>query len=90
MPYTSPTFDDYLDRMDEVNPLLRHSYEDLFIVRLGYTYTYNSAGGNTMTTANRNSYSVRFNIEEAGNLLYAFSRLINKNHDTAKHISWLI
>ena len=39
---------------------------------------YNSAGGNTMTTANRNSYSVRFNIEEAGNLLYAFSRLINK------------
>ena len=78
MPYTSPTFDDYLDRMDEVNPLLRHSYEDLFIVRLGYTYTYNSAGGNTMTTANRNSYSVRFNIEEAGNLLYAFSRLINK------------
>lgn len=78
MPYTSPTFEEYLDRMDEVNPLLRHSYEDLFIVRLGYTYTYNSAGRNTMTTANCNSYSVRFNIEEAGNLLYAFSRLIHK------------
>lgn len=78
MPYTSSTFEDYLDRMDEVNPLLRHSYEDLFIVRLGYTYTYNSAGGNTMKTASRNSYSVRFNIEEAGNLLYGFSRLVNK------------
>ena len=32
---------EYLDYMDERNPLLRYSYEDLFIVRLGYTYTYN-------------------------------------------------
>ena len=79
MPYTSPTFDDYLNRMDEVNPLLRHSYEDLFIVRMGYTYTYNSAAGGRLSAGNRNSYSIRFNIEEAGNLLYAFSRLINKN-----------
>ena len=76
MPYTSPTFDDYLDRMDEVNPLLRHSYEDLFIVRLGYTYTYNSAGGNTMTTANRNSYSVRFNIEEASGVMQVVHSII--------------
>ena len=42
MPYRSETFREYLDYMDERNPLLRYSYEDLFIVRLGYTYTYNS------------------------------------------------
>lgn len=78
MPYTSPTFEEYLDRMDEVNPLLRHSYEDLFIVRLGYTYTYNSAGASTMQTAKRNSYSIRLNIEEAGNLMYGISRLTQR------------
>lgn len=77
MPYVSQTFRDYLDYMDNVNPLLRHSYEDLLIVRMGYTYTYNSAGRNAMKAASRNSYSVRFNIEESGNLLYGFSRLFH-------------
>lgn len=77
MPYTSEAFQEYLTRMDEVNPLLRHSYEDLLIVRLGYTYTYNSAGGNAMQAAKRNSYSVRINLEESGNLLWGFSKLFN-------------
>ena len=79
MPYTSAAFDAYLVNMDKVNPLLRYSYEDLFIVRLGYTYTYNSAGATSLKTSQRNSYSIRFNIEEAGNLLYGFSKLINKH-----------
>ena len=82
MPYISGTFHEYLDRMDQINPLLRHSYEDLFIVRLGYTYTYNSAGGNAMNAARHNSYSIRFNIEESGNLLYGLSRLM---HEKPKH-----
>lgn len=77
MPYTSEVFREYLERMDQVNPLLRHSYEDLLIVRLGYTYTYNSAGGNAVVAAKRNSYSVRVNLEESGNLLWAFSKLVN-------------
>ena len=77
MPYRSETFREYLDYMDERNPLLRYSYEDLFIVRLGYTYTYNSSGVTTLKTSQRNSYSIRFNIEESGNLLYLFSRMIN-------------
>lgn len=77
MPYRSETFRDYLDMMDERNPLLRYSYEDLFIVRMGYTYTYNSSGAISSKTAQRNSYSIRFNIEESGNLLYAFSKIVN-------------
>ena len=77
MPYRSETFREYLDYMDERNPLLRYSYEDLFIVRLGYTYTYNSSGATTLKTSQRNSYSIRFNIEESGNLLYLFSRMIS-------------
>ena len=77
MPYRSETFRQYLDLMDEKNPLLRYSYEDLFIVRMGYTYTYNSSGAASLKTSQRNSYSIRFNIEESGNLLYLFSKAIN-------------
>ncbi len=78
MPYRSNTFIEYLNYMDEVNPLLRYSYEDLFIGRLGYTYTHNSAGVTTQQTAKKSSYSIRFNIEESGNLIYGFSKLIHK------------
>lgn len=81
MPYRSNTFIEYLNYMDEVNPLLRYSYEDLFIVRMGYTYTYHSAGASTQQTVKRSSYSVRFNIEESGNLIYGFSKLMKKNPD---------
>ncbi|WP_300726730.1 BamA/TamA family outer membrane protein [uncultured Bacteroides sp.] len=84
MPYTSQAFRDYLNRMDEVNPLLRHSYEDLLIVRLGYTYTYNSSGSSAMKTAKRNSYSIRVNIEESGNLLYAFSKIFHPHPKSGK------
>lgn len=77
MPYRSNTFIEYLNYMDEINPLLRYSYEDLFIVRLGYTYTYNSAGVSTQQTAKKSSYSIRFNIEESGNLIYGLSKLIH-------------
>lgn len=79
MPYRSETFRSYLGEMDQRNPLLRYSYEDLFIVRMGYTYTYNSSGAASMKTAQRNSYSIRFNIEESGNLLYAFSKIVNRH-----------
>lgn len=79
MPYRSETFRKYLDEMDRRNPLLRYSYEDLFIMRMGYTYTYNSSGAASRKTAQRNSYSIRFNIEESGNLLYAFSKIVNRH-----------
>ena len=46
-------------------------------MRMGYTYTYNSAGAAALKTSRRNSYSIRFNIEEAGNLLYAFSKMVH-------------
>ena len=54
------------------------------IVRMGYNYSYNSAGGalvnNTITT---NSYSIRAGFESAGNILYGISKMINmrKNKD---------
>lgn len=77
MPYRSQTFIDYLNEMDEINPLLRYSYENQFILRMGYTYTYNSVGLSALQAARRDSYSFRFNIEESGNLMYLFSKLVN-------------
>ncbi len=87
MPYRSEQFRKYLDYMDDVNPLLRYSYEDLFILRLGYTYTYNSSGFSTMQTARRSSYSIRFNVEESGNLIYGLSKLIHNHprHDAESY-----
>jgi len=64
--------------------ILKYNYENRLIVRMGYNYSYNSAGGalvnNTITT---NSYSIRAGFESAGNILYGISKMINmrKNKD---------
>ena len=63
----------YLEQ--EQNYILKYNYEDRLIVRTGYSYTYNSAGRalrNNSTLGN--SFTVRFNFESAGNLLYALAR----------------
>ena len=78
MPKVSATFSDYLQRMAAINPLVVYAYKDVFIVRMGYTYTYNSRGKSTGNSL-RNSYSFRFNIEESGNLLYGISKVFNKH-----------
>lgn len=78
MPYRSQTFIDYLNSMEDLNPLLRFSYENQLIARMGYTFTYNSVGGSMLQAARKNSYSIRLNIEEAGNILYLFSKWVNK------------
>lgn len=78
MPKVSATFSDYLQRMAAINPLVVYAYKDVFIVRMGYTYTYNSRGKSTGSNL-QNSYSFRFNIEESGNLLYGISKVFNKH-----------
>lgn len=81
MPRKSKGFEEYLDSMILKNSLLAASYEDLLIVRMGYSFTYNSAGYMMMRTPTKNSYSIRLNVEEAGNLLYGASKLF---HSTPK------
>lgn len=70
-----------LNLLDEIspNPLLRYSYEDHLIMRMGYTY---SRTNRRIPTATVNAFaiqpyvsSLRFSVETAGNLLYAISRL---------------
>lgn len=85
MPWISDKFKhDYLDSISNRNYILKYNYENLLIMRMGYSFSYNSAGGmfmNNYTTAN--SYSIRANVESAGNLLCGVSNLFNmqKNED---------
>lgn len=83
MPSISKEFEDKYLNQDQ-NYILKYNYKDRLIVRTGYSYTYNSAGQALMNnTIIGNSYSIRFNFESAGNLLYAFARMTNmkKNED---------
>lgn len=83
LPWISETFrQDYEDKGQ--GDIFDYNYKNRLIVRMGYSYNYNSMGSslvnNTITT---NSYSIRANIESAGNLLYLFSRAtgLRKNSD---------
>ena len=81
VPWKSDNFKAYLENLTDRNSILIKSYEDQLIVRMGYSYIYNSANNLTRTSNKRNSYSIRINLEEAGNLLYAASKTI---HTTPK------
>jgi outer membrane protein assembly factor BamA len=82
MPRKSEQFiKDYLT--DGQNYVMEYNYKDRLIVRTGYMYSYNSsreALGKAVTT---DSYSIRMNIESAGNVLSLISNLVKppKNED---------
>lgn len=83
LPWISETFrQDYEDKGQ--GDIFDYNYKNRLIVRMGYSYNYNSMGSslvnNTITT---NSYSIRANIESAGNLLYVLSKAtgLRKNSD---------
>jgi len=57
MPWISPTFrSEYLDNESNRNAILRYNYEDLFITKIGFGYSY--AKGNV---------AVKTNVETSGN-----------------------
>lgn len=79
MPWISDTFRKlYLEDPDSKNAILRYNYENLFIMKWGYTFTYHSS---PMNAANNNyglnAYTLRAGIETAGNLLYGMSNLFS-------------
>lgn len=69
----------FIDEIAPDNPLLRYSYEDHFIMRMGYTFTRTNRRAPTATV---NALAVqpvitnlRISAESAGNLLYAISHI---------------
>ncbi|MFR2071730.1 MAG: BamA/TamA family outer membrane protein, partial [Bacteroides nordii] len=83
LPWISQKFrEDYINKGQ--NHIFEYNYKNRLIVRMGYSYNYNSAGNALVNnTISSNSYSIRANIESAGNILYAFSKAtsIRKNDD---------
>ena len=67
MPWISDTFrKEYLDNTTSRNSILRYNYEDLFIMRSGFGYSYNNG-----------RWAIKFNAETAGNLLNLFAGTFN-------------
>lgn len=78
MPWISDTFrQEYLESDDPLYAVLRYTYENLFIMKTGYSFTYNSLKtASAMGLYHTNGYQVRFNLETAGNVLYGLSSLL--------------
>ena len=69
MPWISGTFKhDYLDSVSNRNAILRYNYEDLFIMKIGFSLAHNGR-----------HHAFRANIETAGNLLNGFSHLLGED-----------
>ena len=71
MPWISETFrKEYLENTSNYNAILRYNYEDLFIMKIGFGYTYNNG-----------NMAVKTNVETAGNLLNVGSHLFGASQD---------
>lgn len=79
MPWISDTFRElYLDDPESKNAILRYNYENLFIMKWGYNFTYNSRSFNgASSNYGTNAYNIRAGVESSGNLLYGISNLFS-------------
>ena len=77
---------DFIDQIAPDNPLLRYSYEDHFIMRLGYSFYYTNKRQSLPWQNNfqSNIFTVRASAEIAGNLLFALSNIFRPHHDFRK------
>ncbi len=75
MPWISTTFrEEYLDNASSRNAILRYNYENLFIVKLGYTFNISSQPMSAATGSyGTNAWNLRLNVEAAGNFIYAMT-----------------
>ena len=84
MPWISETFRTrYLDDPQNRNAILKYNYENLFIINWSYHFVYNSQPlGASASNYGTNAYTLRLDVETAGNLLYAISNATSaKRHD---------
>ena len=75
--------EEFIQEID--NPLLRYSYEDHFIMKMGYTFYYTNKKSQASPigkfTYQPDIYTFRAGVETAGNLLYAGSQLAHQKRD---------
>ena len=86
MPWISNTFrEEYLSDNSSRNAVLRYNYENLFIMKWGYSFQYTSVAPTSQNVSyGTNAYSVRMGIETAGNFLQGIHRLFGKDKNEQK------
>lgn len=70
----------FIDEIAPDNPLLRYSYEDHFIMRAGLSFYRSNKKESQWSTGiytQRDIYTIRANLETAGNLLYIISNMFD-------------
>ncbi len=83
--YLPKSTNDFLDLIAPDNPLLRYSYEDHFIVNIGYSYYRTNRRTSALSGVTRSAvrlqpsiYTFRAGVETAGNVLYGLSKLFDE------------
>lgn len=69
------------------NPLLRYSYEDHFIMRLGYSFYHSNKKERDLLNSpfQENVYTIRAGAETAGNVLYGISNAVGANKKNGEY-----
>lgn len=71
MPWISDTFRrEYLDNPSNSNVILSYNYQNLFIMKTGFGYSYSNG-----------RFAIKTNVETAGNLLNLYTSLFGGNQD---------
>ncbi len=79
MPWVSDKFrTEYLDDRSSRNAILLYNYEDLFIMKTGFRYSYNNG-----------NYAFKTNVETAGNLLYLAAHIFNFHKNSEGQYTFL-
>ncbi|MDE5869568.1 MAG: outer membrane protein assembly factor, partial [Muribaculaceae bacterium] len=75
--YLPQSTNDFIDQIAPDNPLLRYSYEDHFIMRLGYNFYHTNKRQDRpwRRMGQRDIFTMRLNAEVAGNLLFAINSI---------------
>lgn len=81
--YLPKSTNDFINEIAPDNPLLRYSYEDHFIMRLGYQFYHTNKRRDNIFARNlqKDIYTIRVNAEIAGNLLFLINSIFTHRSD---------
>lgn len=85
--YLPKSTNSFIDNIAPDNPLLRYSYEDHFIMRMGYSFYHTNKRRESPWEKHHQPYiyTVRVNTEIAGNLLFALSSIFDHRSNFHSH-----
>ncbi|MDE6299691.1 MAG: outer membrane protein assembly factor, partial [Muribaculaceae bacterium] len=81
--YLPESTNNFINEIAPDNPLLRYSYEDHFIMRLGFTFYRSNKRPESAIRSNpqRDIYTIRTNVETAGNFLFMINSIFTHRAD---------